>query len=84
MSQSQYAEMHTRTHKQVAHVVIVLARPFHTSKLKIDASHKQLAINTTTDAVAYATYTCRINWRSGCRRVHLNCYKPVGDWFARC
>jgi len=52
MSQSQYSEMHTRTHKQVAHVVIVLARPFHTSKLKIDACYKQLATNTTTDAVA--------------------------------
>jgi len=30
----------TNSTQQVAHAVIVFARPFHTSKLKIDASHK--------------------------------------------
>ena len=34
--------------QQVVHGVIVLVGPYHTSKLNIDASHKQVAINSTT------------------------------------
>ena len=47
--------------------MIVIARSFHTSKLKIDASHKQLYSHKHDDRrSSLCTYTCRINWRSGC------------------